>query len=67
MNEILARKQSTRFCEHVLQEQANRLSSVPEPTREQLLTIEACDIEGALAAVLPAASTEQITGVTDEG
>ena len=53
--------------EHALQEQANRLSSVPDPTCEQLLTIEASDIEGALAAILPAASTEQITGVTDEG
>jgi AAA+ superfamily predicted ATPase len=37
--------------EHVQQEQANRLSSVEEPSREQLLTIELDDIESAAAAV----------------
>lgn len=37
--------------EHVQQEQANRLSSVEEPTREQLLTIELEDVESAAAAV----------------
>jgi stage V sporulation protein K len=37
--------------EHVQQEHANRLSSVTEPTREELVTIEASDIEGALAAI----------------
>lgn len=40
--------------EHVQQEQANRLASVAEPTREELLAIEATDIDGALAAILPA-------------
>ena len=37
--------------EHVQQEQANRLSSVAEPTREELLTIEQPDIEYAAAAI----------------
>ena len=39
--------------EHVQQEQANRLASISEPTREQLVAIEATDIEAAFAAVLP--------------
>jgi hypothetical protein len=46
--------------EHVLQEQANRLSPVAEPTRDQLLTIEACDVEHAAAAIHAVASTRQI-------
>jgi SpoVK/Ycf46/Vps4 family AAA+-type ATPase len=37
--------------EHVQQEQANRLASVPELTREDLLTIEASDIEDALGGI----------------
>jgi stage V sporulation protein K len=44
--------------EHVQQEQANRMSSVPEPTRDELLTIEASDIQGALAAIHPVAPAE---------
>jgi SpoVK/Ycf46/Vps4 family AAA+-type ATPase len=44
--------------EHVQQEQANRLASIPEPTREKLVTIEASDIDAALAAVLPRPSDE---------
>jgi SpoVK/Ycf46/Vps4 family AAA+-type ATPase len=51
--------------EHVQQEHANRLSSVPEPTRDELLTIEALDVQGALAAiqaVAPAESRKQIDG-----
>lgn len=51
--------------EHVQQEHANRLSSVLEPSRDQLLTIEPSDLEGALAAILPAASAEEITRVKD--
>jgi len=39
--------------EHVQQEHANRLASVTEPTREELLTLEASDIAGAVAAVQP--------------
>jgi len=39
--------------EHVQQEQANRLASIAEPRREQLVAIEASDIEAAFAAVLP--------------
>jgi len=42
--------------EHVQQEHANRLASLIEPTRDELLTIEASDIEGALAAIQPVAS-----------
>jgi SpoVK/Ycf46/Vps4 family AAA+-type ATPase len=41
------------LLEHVQQEQANRLASVAEPTREELLAIEASDIDGAFAAILP--------------
>jgi hypothetical protein len=41
--------------EHVQQEQANRLSSVAEPTREELLTIESVDIQYAAAAIEPQA------------
>lgn len=37
--------------EHVQQEHANRLSSIAEPTREELLTIEQVDIERAAAAI----------------
>ena len=37
--------------EHVQQEQANRLSAAAEPGRDDLLTIEACDIEAALTAI----------------
>lgn len=44
--------------EHVQQEHANRLSAANEPTREELLTIEAFDIENALVAIQPAVSTE---------
>jgi hypothetical protein len=44
--------------EHVQQEHANRLSSVAEPSREELFTIEAADIEEALAAIQPEASAE---------
>lgn len=44
--------------EHVQQEHANRLAAVNEPTREELLTIEASDIENALVAIQPAVSTE---------
>ena len=44
--------------EHVQQEHANRLSSIPEPTRDELLTIEASDIRGALAAIQPVAPAE---------
>ncbi|HZC34120.1 MAG TPA: AAA family ATPase, partial [Chthoniobacterales bacterium] len=44
--------------EHVQQEHANRLSSVPEPTRDELLTIEASDIQGALASIQPVAPAE---------
>src|SRR5581483_11611658 len=44
--------------EHVQHEHANRLSSVPEPTRDELLTIEASDIQGALAAIQPVAAAE---------
>jgi hypothetical protein len=39
--------------EHVQQEQANRLASVAEPTHEELLTIEAADIERAHNAIQP--------------
>lgn len=39
--------------EHVQQEQANRLARVPEPSRDELLTIDASDIEGALVAIRP--------------
>ena len=39
--------------EHVQQEQANRLSSMVEPTRDKLLTIEAADIERAVTAIQP--------------
>jgi hypothetical protein len=35
----------------VQQEHANRLSSIAEPTRDELLTIEAADIERATSAV----------------
>jgi stage V sporulation protein K len=44
--------------EHVQHEHANRLSSVPEPTRDELLTIEAADIQGALEAIQPTAPAE---------
>lgn len=44
--------------EHAQQEHANRLASVTEPTREDLLTIEAFDIEGALIAIQPATPPE---------
>jgi SpoVK/Ycf46/Vps4 family AAA+-type ATPase len=44
--------------EHVQQEQANRLASVPEPTREELVTIEARDIDGAIATMLPRRTEE---------
>jgi len=37
--------------EHVQQEHANRLSSVAQPTRDELLTIEAVDVECAARAV----------------
>jgi len=39
------------FFEHEQQEQANRLSSVAEPTQEELLTIEAVDVERAHNAI----------------
>ncbi len=45
--------------EHVQQEHANRLSSVPEPTRDELLTIEASDVEAALTAIQPIAPVER--------
>ena len=38
--------------EHVQQEHADRLSSISEPTRDQLITIEAADIQGALTAIV---------------
>ncbi|HEY6987832.1 MAG TPA: AAA family ATPase [Bryobacteraceae bacterium] len=41
--------------EHIQQAHANRLASAAEPTREDLLTIEAPDIEGAMTAIQPAA------------
>ncbi len=44
--------------EHVQQEHANRLASVLEPMRDELLMIEAADIEGALAAIQSAAPAE---------
>jgi SpoVK/Ycf46/Vps4 family AAA+-type ATPase len=37
--------------EQVQQEHANRLSSIAEPTREELLTIEVADIERTVAAI----------------
>ena len=37
----------------VQQEHANRLSSITEPTRDDLLTIEAVDIERAVIAIQP--------------
>ena len=37
--------------EQVQQEHANRLSSIAEPTRDELLTIEAADIERAVTAI----------------
>jgi hypothetical protein len=40
------------LMEHVQQEQANRLSAVEEPTLDQLLTVEAIDIEAARSAIL---------------
>ena len=39
--------------EQVQQEHANRLSSIAEPTRDELLTIEAAGIERAVAAIQP--------------
>jgi stage V sporulation protein K len=49
--------------EHVHQEHANRLSCVAEPTREQLVTIELADIEGAATAIRPQAmNTAKETG-----
>jgi SpoVK/Ycf46/Vps4 family AAA+-type ATPase len=39
--------------EQVQQEHANRLSSIAEPTREELLTIEAVDIERAVIEIQP--------------
>jgi SpoVK/Ycf46/Vps4 family AAA+-type ATPase len=44
--------------EHVQQEQANRLASIAEPTREQLVAIEASDIDAAFAALLPRQSED---------
>jgi stage V sporulation protein K len=44
--------------EHVQQEHANRLASVADPTREELLTIEASDIAGALIAPQPLTPAE---------
>jgi SpoVK/Ycf46/Vps4 family AAA+-type ATPase len=44
------------LIEQVQQEQANRLSSVSEPTLEQLLTIEAADIEAAESSLPPQAT-----------
>lgn len=41
------------FFEHVQQEQANRLASIAEPTREDLLTVDTADIEAALIAIRP--------------
>ena len=38
---------------HVQQEHASRLSFVAEPTREELLTIEAADVERAITAIEP--------------
>jgi hypothetical protein len=46
--------------EHVQQEQANRLASVPEPTSEQLLAIEASHIDATLTAMLPRPSDEDL-------
>ncbi len=40
------------LVEHVQQEHADRLSSISEPTREQLLAIEASDLQGAQSATL---------------
>ena len=37
--------------EHAQHEQANRLSSIAEPTRDELLTIELTDIERAVTAI----------------
>ena len=39
--------------EQAQQEHANRLSCIAEPTRSELLTIEAADIESAVAAIKP--------------
>ena len=39
--------------EQVQQEHANRLSSIAEPARDELFTIEAADIERAAAAIQP--------------
>ena len=48
--------------EHIQQEHANRLSSVAEPTREELLTIEPADIQRAAKAIQPqAVSTVKAT------
>jgi stage V sporulation protein K len=44
--------------EHVQQEHANRLASVIEPTREELLTIEVSDISGAVMAIQPASRVQ---------
>ncbi len=47
------------LLEHVQQEQANRLAEVMEPTRNELLTIEAGDVERALIALLLPVSREE--------
>jgi stage V sporulation protein K len=47
------------LLEQVQQEQANRLSSVAEPAREELLTLEASDVERALASLLAASREER--------
>jgi hypothetical protein len=39
--------------EQVQQEHANRLSSIAEPTRDELLTIDAADVERAVTAIQP--------------
>ncbi|MFL6446968.1 MAG: AAA family ATPase [Bryobacteraceae bacterium] len=52
--------------EHVQQEQANRLASVHDPTRDELLTIEASDIAGALTAIQSAKPAEHGSDVDGE-
>ena len=39
--------------EHIQQEHANRLASVAEPSREELMTIQQGDIERAWTAIQP--------------
>lgn len=51
--------------EHVQQEHANRLESISEPTRDELVTVETSDIDHAFATIFPASlnrSKGQIDG-----